>query len=85
MDKPGIRRDLEDTVRGLLSRRDPNGFYVILALNNSEAKNAVSGFLRGRDILIEEYGDLIVIRCKSRSVAERIAKTLLSRGLLKIE
>lgn len=60
----------------LLSRRDPQGFYVIVA--RREALEAV----RCEKVHVELVGDLVIIRSRARNVAERLAKLLLRQGLL---
>lgn len=76
---------LSDTgvLRDILSRRDPHGYYVIPA--RPEAWDLVSP-LSGRDgVVIVEYGDVILVKTRSRSLASRIARMLASRGLLALE
>jgi len=59
-----------------VGRRDPEGYFVILA--SPEAKELVP-----QDVLVEEVGDLIIIRVKSRSKAVKLFKELKRRGLLR--
>jgi len=59
-----------------VGRRDPEGYFVLLA--SPEAKE-----LLPRDVLIEEAGDIIIIRVKSRSRAIKLLKELKKRGLLR--
>ncbi|MEZ0345553.1 MAG: hypothetical protein ABWK01_03300 [Infirmifilum sp.] len=60
---------------GLLGRRDPDGFYVILA-----KKEAVKILPRGISFIPD--GDRLVLRVKSRSEASRILRLLIREGLL---
>ncbi len=60
----------------MLGRRDPQGYYVIIA-----DKRAVR-LLRGNVEVEELGGDLVVIRVKSRSKALRIYRRLRSLGIL---
>ncbi len=73
---------MNDVVKEILSRRDPSGMYVILA--DAKAKELVEEF-RGWGVVYDEVGDTIIVRTKSRSVAEKLAKALARRGLLKVE
>ncbi|ALU12637.1 hypothetical protein EYM_05980 [Ignicoccus islandicus DSM 13165] len=57
-----------------LGKRDPQGYYVIVA--KAEAKELVG------EGLIEEVGDCVVIRIKSKSRAQKLLRKLQSRGLL---
>ncbi len=57
-----------------LGKRDPQGYYVILA--KAEARDLV------RDALIEEAGDCLILRIKSKSKAQRLLRKLLALGLL---
>ena len=66
-------------VRGLLSRRDPEGFYVVPA--RREALRLLDGF---EGIVFEEAGDTVFVRARSRRVAEKVARLLARRGLLAV-
>ena len=61
--------------REALGKRDPEGYYVILA--KPEAEELLKGF----DALIER-GPVLVVRTKSRSAAARILAVLRARGML---
>ncbi len=71
----------KDVVRELLSRRDPQGMYVILA--DPRARDIVERF-RGWGATYEIVGDVMIVRIRSRGVAEKLARILLERGLLKL-
>ena len=75
--KPG-ERPVDRLLRELLSRRDPRGYYVIPARNTEEARSLAES--EGADV--EEAGDVLYIRVKSRSAAARIASRLARSGLL---
>ena len=59
-----------------LGRRDPEGYFVLLA--SPEARELVP-----QGCLVEEAGDVIVIRTKSRSLANKLLRTLKRKGLLR--
>jgi len=66
-------------IREILSRRDPGGFYVILASRGAE--EALSDL--GEGVEVEVAGDLTIVRTRSRSLAEKIVRRLASVKLLK--
>ncbi len=59
----------------MLGKRDPQGYFVIVA------KKEALGLLP-KEALIEEVGDNIIIRVKSRSLAQKLLKKLQREGLL---
>jgi len=65
-------------IRELLSRRDPEGYFVIPLRNAPEARRLAEE----SGAVIEEAGDVILARLRSRSAAERLARAALSRRLL---
>ncbi len=69
---------MERLLRELLSRRDPSGYYVIPARNTPEARSVAEA----EGAVVEEAGDTLYIRVRSRSTAARIASRLAKRGLL---
>ncbi len=71
---------LDKVVREVLSRRDPQGMFVIVA--DARARDLIEEF-RGWGVIAEEVGDEIIFRTRSRSVAERLARALARRGLLR--
>ncbi|MEM1522143.1 MAG: hypothetical protein QXU69_03910 [Thermofilaceae archaeon] len=60
----------------LLGKRDPEGYYVILA--KLEALPLLEGF----DVRVEQNPSLLVVRVKSRSMARKICRILQARDLL---
>ncbi len=74
----GKRLAIDDMLR----RRDPQGFYVIPI--DRKGYGQLTGILSGeRDVEVEEVGDVIVVRVRSRSLAARIAKWAVKRGFLR--
>lgn len=70
----------EKVLRSVLSKRDPHGYYVLVA--DKKCFEVLKQNQRAT-IIMEEIGDSVIIKAKSRSVAERIAKLLIAKGLLK--
>lgn len=70
---------IDEQIKELLARRDPKGFYVIPSDRSSI--DLVRHFYN--DVEFEEVGDLVLIKTRSRRVAERIARILIQRGLIK--
>ena len=73
---------MRDVIKEILSRRDPQGMYVIVA--DARARDVVEEF-RGWGVEWEEVGDEIIVRTRSRSVAERLARALARKGFLRVE
>lgn len=68
-------------IRELLSRKDPQGYYVI------PCKLDILRFLEKHNIesiVVEEIGDIVLLRIKSRRVAEYLAFIALKQGLLAV-
>jgi len=57
-------------------KRDPKGFFVILALPEAEG-------LVPPGCELERVGDVLIIKTKSRSLANRVIRTLKRKGLLR--
>ena len=72
---------MEEEIRSILSRKDPQGYYVIVA--EASARDLVKEW--EKDVRIEEVGDRLIIRTRSRRVAERLARRLASRNLLRFD
>jgi len=63
----------------LLGRKDPQGYYVI------PAKRKALEYLKTTEaVIIEEAGNLVFFKTKSRSLAKKIASKLQEQGLLAI-
>ena len=73
----------ERVIKEILSRRDPQGYYIILATNSAELQRILEEYV-GLGVQVDYYGDAALIRCKSRRVAEEIARKLHSKRLLKL-
>lgn len=81
-------KELRGLSRGLrfwdiLSRRDPHGYYVIPI--KPEGRDVVEGIIRQNNdpyAKIVEGRDVILVRVRSRSVAEKILRVAERRGLI---
>ena len=60
----------------VLRRRDPQGYYVPTA--RREARELLEMF----DVSIEDAGSFLLVRVRSRSLAQKICEVLLRKGLL---
>ncbi len=65
----------------MLSRKDPQGYYVIPC---KPSILRVLGRHNIENIVIEEAGDVVLLRTKSRRVAEYLAFIALKHGLLAV-
>ncbi len=50
-----------------LGKPDPNGYYVLIF--NRKVLDEIKSI---NGILVEEYGDIIIVRLKSRALAKRL-------------
>lgn len=67
----------ERIIREYLSKRDPRGYYIIPATKGcEELLTNISG------IELEEAGNTVFIKTKSRSTAEKILRILIKRNYL---
>ncbi len=64
----------------ILSRRDPHGYYVIPA--KEEALPILSRFATRPGVILVEYSDMVILKTRSRSLAERVARILAREGLI---
>lgn len=69
------------TIIQILSRTDPDGYYVALAAKSPETLRLLNR-VGTTELVIEEYGNVLIIRSRSRRKIERVVNSLLSRGLL---
>ncbi len=66
-------------LREYLSRRTPNGYYVIVA--RIEAKQLLEKLGLDKSSF-EEAGNTVIVKVRSRSLAEKILRILYKRRLL---
>ncbi len=69
--------NIENIIREYLSRKTPDGYYVIPA--KYEAHSLLEKY---NGIVLEEAGTLLFIKTRSRSTAEKILRKLYRWGLL---
>ncbi|MCE4625021.1 MAG: hypothetical protein F7C35_04065 [Desulfurococcales archaeon] len=69
-----------EILRDLLERKDPHGYYVIPA--KIEALEIVRNMANRPGVILVEYADMLIIKTRSRSMAEKFARALARRGLL---
>ncbi len=51
---------------------DPQGYYVLLF--KSDVKEYIGKLSYGREVIVEEQGDILIVRVKSRSLAKRLLR-----------
>ena len=73
-----VSSDVKNIIRGYLTRRTPDGYFVILA--KLEALNYLKDLENA--ITYEIAGDIVFIKVKSRSLGERIIRRLYRLGLI---
>ncbi len=52
-----------------IGKPDPNGYYVLVF-----RREVLDRFSKNNEYFIEEYGDLVIVRVKSRSEALKLLK-----------
>ena len=65
-----------DACVDLLKRRDPQGYYVLTA------KREALELLEVLDVIVEDAGSFLLVRVRSRSLAQKVCEMLLRKGLL---
>jgi hypothetical protein len=75
--------EISSLLKDILSRKDPHGYYVIPA--SEEALPILREHARRPGVILVEYSDMILFKTRSRSLAEKMARLLARRGLLKAE
>lgn len=73
--------DINKIVKETLSRKDPAGYYVIVAINSTELKEVLNRYKYG-DIITEDIGDTTIIRSRTRRIIELLIHELVSKKLL---
>lgn len=58
-------------------KKDPQGYYVIVA--SKSAKDVIKNL---KDVIFEDYSDLVIIKTKSRRIAHLIVNRLYKLGLM---
>lgn len=74
-------RELKKLIRDILSRKDPDGYYIVLASNTDKSKKILTKYL-DEEIIVEEIGNILLIKCKARKLMEAITRELVSNKLL---
>ncbi len=72
---------MSDLVKAIISKRDPQGYYVIPLRKTQATDNVLS---KVRDAEIEYYGDTVIVRTKSRDEAKRIVKLAIKYSILAV-
>lgn len=68
---------MPDSERLFMECRDPQGFYVVIA--KKEVLDTLAGF---EGVIVEEIGDTVALKTKSRKTALKLCVFLSSKGLL---
>ena len=71
------RKRIKKIVNDIISRKDPQGYYIIPA-----KKDALKFLKIENEVSIEDLGTSIIIKVKSRRIAERIARSLALKNLI---
>lgn len=73
--------NVKKIIREIVSKKDPLGYYVVLAIRSDYTKTLIEKY-KDKDLMFELAGDIIIIRCKSRRIAEKLARALIAKNLL---
>lgn len=79
-----MKSNTEKMLREILLKKDPFGYYVVVAINNDEVINLAKKYGIGKELTIEEVGNMLIIRGKSRKTMGALLRVLLSRKLVLI-
>lgn len=79
-----MKSNTEKMLREILLKKDPFGYYVVVAINNDEVINLAKKYGIGKEPTIEEVGNMLIIRGKSRKTMGVLLRVLLSRKLVLI-
>lgn len=69
----------DSIIKSIISKRDPQGYYVIPLRNKPRLNSLLSKF---KDLNVESYGSIFIVRTRSRDIAKRIIKDALKYGLI---
>lgn len=75
-------KDIDRIIKQIISRRDPFGYFIVVAVNNVESRKIIDKYIQAGAIIVEHVGDVIIIRGKSRKTLEDLARDLIIRNLL---
>ncbi|HIQ03126.1 MAG TPA: hypothetical protein EYH40_01755 [Desulfurococcales archaeon] len=70
---------IDSIIKSIISKRDPQGYYVIPLRNKPELNSLLSRF---KGLNVESYGSIVIVRTKSRDIAKRIIRDALRCGLV---
>ncbi len=60
-------------------KKDPQGYYV--ALVHKDTLGKLIDLLQDRDVYVEPYGDIVIIRSRSWNSIQRLVNYARSRGI----
>ncbi|KSW11915.1 hypothetical protein CF15_03720 [Pyrodictium occultum] len=66
----------------ILRRPDPSGRYVIVVRRTSTSWEELKKLLKGYGLEVEEAGDVVILRTRSRRIAREVALQALKMGIL---
>lgn len=71
-------------IADILKRTDPRGYYVVLLSKTKSQERSIDVILKAHKdrVIVEDLGDVIAVRTRSRRVARKIASLALKWGLL---
>lgn len=77
-------RNLDDIVKEITSRKDPNGFYVLIAKYTDETMKILEE-IGSNELSTDFIGEVVLVKTKSRRLAQVIARRLLIKGHLVLD
>ncbi len=72
-----------DIVKSIISRKTPEGYYVVVVYRNDRVLKILQRY--GNQISVEEYSDRVVLKTKSRRIAEELSWKFCIENLLTFE
>jgi hypothetical protein len=67
-------------VKTILSKPDPQGYYVVPI--RRDGLKVIEQLVKSAGLLVEEVGDIVLVRTRSRSTASILVKTALKHNIL---
>lgn len=75
-------KNAENIIKQITSKKDPHGYFVVVAVENNESKAIIDRYSRTGNLIVDYVGDVIIVRGRSRKVIEELVRSLVARNLL---
>ena len=69
----------KDVVKDILSKRDPQGYYIIPLKDNPKLLMLLTTI---EGLIIDRYGDIIIVKTRSRDLVKKILRKAITYNSL---